>query len=99
MSSSGTLRHGSTISHIAAVSAHEYHLHLIYIMLLTHMHVIVLHILVLNDEAVSSQEATDRFSEQKRIVYGSKKRLVRMFDTYMLEIEVMFSSGIRDFCL
>ena len=33
----GTLRHGSTISCTSAVSAHEYHLHLICI-LLTNMH-------------------------------------------------------------
>ena len=39
---SGTLRHGSTISRISAVSAHEYHLHLICISL-TSVHVLVLH--------------------------------------------------------
>ena len=30
---SGALRHGSAISHISAISAHEYHLHLICISL------------------------------------------------------------------
>jgi hypothetical protein len=35
---SGTLRHGSTISRVSAVSAHEYHLHLICISS-THVHV------------------------------------------------------------
>ena len=39
---SGTLRHGSTISRIAAVSGHEYHLHLICISL-TSVHVLALH--------------------------------------------------------
>ena len=38
----GALRHGSTISRTSAVSTHEYHLHIISI-LLTRMHVIVLH--------------------------------------------------------
>ena len=39
---SGTLRHGSTISRISAVSTHEYHLHLICISL-TSVHVLALH--------------------------------------------------------
>ena len=39
---SGTLRHGSTFSRSAAVSAREYHLHIICI-LLTGMHVIYSH--------------------------------------------------------
>ena len=39
---SGILRHGSTISRIAAVAGHEYHLHLICISL-TSVHVLALH--------------------------------------------------------
>ena len=39
------------------------------------------HMFVLSNEAASSQVATDCFPEQKMIVNGSKKQLIRMFDT------------------
>ena len=66
------LRHGSTISCTSAVSAHKYYLHLIF-RSLTSVHMLALHIFVLSGEAASSQEATNRFSDQKSISYGCKK--------------------------
>ena len=81
---SGALRHGSAISCISAVSAHEYHLHLICIPLVC-LHMTAPHMFVLSDEAASSQVATDRFPEQKTITNGNKKRLIRTFYTCFID--------------
>ena len=67
----GALRHGSAILHILAISAHEYHLNLICI-LLAYVHMITPYMLVLSNEAASRQVATDHFPEQI-LINGSKK--------------------------
>ena len=59
---------------ISAVSAREYHFHLVCISIAC-VHVIApnMFCIKINDEAASSQVATDCFPEQKMIINGSKK--------------------------
>ena len=82
---SGRQRHGSTISRIAAISTHEYYLHLISILSLMHMHVIAFQ-WTMFCIAASSYQASDQFAEQKMIFFDSMKRLIRMFNTSASQI-------------
>ena len=66
------------------LSAHEYHLHLICIVL-TRMHVISLCFVLCHDPA-SRYQASDRFAEQKTVVFESIKRLTRTIDTSASQI-------------
>ena len=82
----GRLRHGSTISRIAAVSAREYHLHLICIIIINARARDLfqsIYFIILCHEPASSYLAlaSDRFAEQKmrKFVLDSVKRLIRTF--------------------
>ena len=79
---SGRLRYGSTILRTAAVSVHEYHLHLICISVMRSLPICF----VLHHEPASSYQASDRFAEQKTVVFDSMKQLIKMFDTSASQI-------------